>query len=113
VIFAGAILFLTILKFIKVKKTLSPNSTILITGGCMGLGKEIALNFASNHKCNIIIYDIQTNLSTSLLEEIKKAGGKGHFYECDISNQEMVAKVFKETTQKFQMIDILVKHTFQ
>lgn len=48
------------------RKVLTPDSTILITGGCMGIGRELALMFASNNKCNIIVYDIRADLSESL-----------------------------------------------
>jgi len=76
----------------------------------MGIGKEIALQFASKHKCNIVVYDIRADLASSLLEEIKKAGGKGYFYECDVSNQEMVKKIFADTYKHFPVIDILINN---
>jgi len=34
----------------------------------MGLGREIAFLFASKHKCNVIIYDIRTDLADGLGE---------------------------------------------
>lgn len=40
------------------KHSISPNYNILITGGCMGMGAELAKIFAERHKCNIIIVDI-------------------------------------------------------
>ena len=53
-------------KLIRKRKVLTPDSTVLITGGCMGLGRSLALTFAKNHKCNIIIYDIRADLSDDL-----------------------------------------------
>jgi len=76
----------------------------------MGLGREVALLFASKHKCNVIIYDIRTELGKDLVKEINELGGKGYFYECDISKREIIKKVFTETLNKFQTIDILVNN---
>ena len=58
--------FLLIKNIFKKPKIISPSSNVLITGGCMGLGREVALLFASNHKCNVIIYDIRTELAKDL-----------------------------------------------
>lgn len=46
------------------KKSCTANSetTVLITGGCSGIGKQLAINFAKNLKCHIIIYDILPEL---------------------------------------------------
>lgn len=62
------ILFLLpiVMRHIGKKKQLTSESTVLITGGCLGLGRELALVFASKHKCNIIIYDIRADLADDL-----------------------------------------------
>ena len=50
----------------KKKHELTKDSTILITGGCQGLGKELVKKFASEHKCKIIVWDINTNLAPEI-----------------------------------------------
>jgi len=46
--------------------------------------------------------------SNCVVQEINTLGGKGYYYECDISNRETIKKVFAETLKKFPTIDILV-----
>ena len=69
-ILAGSILFLillpTIVRHFGPKKQLTSESTVLITGGCLGLGKELALLFASKHHCNVIVYDIRDDLADGI-----------------------------------------------
>ena len=48
--------------FLK-KKVISSDSIVLITGGSMGLGRELAVTLASRHKYHIIVYDIRVDLS--------------------------------------------------
>ena len=50
----------------KYKQKIDRNTNILITGGCMGLGFELCLIFAKKHQCNLIILDINENLSENL-----------------------------------------------
>jgi len=52
---------------------LNAETTVLITGACSGIGKQLALNFAKNLKCHIIIYD--------LLTELPKPFGKKCFFK--------------------------------
>ena len=58
------LLFKILSHFLKEKLKLDSQSVVLITGGCMGLGRKTALCFASKHKCNIIILDIREDLSS-------------------------------------------------
>ena len=48
-------------------------------------------------------------LSFLLVNSIEKAGGKGYFYKCDVTNQQNVTDVAKEILKRFQEIDILVR----
>ena len=44
-------------KYKKSKSKICSETVIILTGGCMGIGRQIALNFAEKNKCIIIIID--------------------------------------------------------
>ena len=41
---------------------LNQDSTILIVGGCLGLGKEMAIQLAKAYKATILIVDVRKDL---------------------------------------------------
>jgi all-trans-retinol dehydrogenase (NAD+) len=51
---------------IKVVSPITAKDVVLITGGCMGLGKALAIECAKK-KCKLIILDIRSDLSMELL----------------------------------------------
>jgi len=55
----AVVLFITIRKNKKyrLEKKKATISKVLVTGGCEGIGKEIALQFAKHLNCQIIIFD--------------------------------------------------------
>ena len=70
ILIIGIILILIILivgsKKQHKKQEIDSNTNILITGGCMGIGYQLALILAQKHKCNLIIIDIKEELSQNL-----------------------------------------------
>jgi len=62
------------------------NKIVLITGGGGGLGRRMAVLFATK-KCKVIIWDIRQNLIDETLKEIKDAGFSGTGYVCDVSKK--------------------------
>lgn len=65
-----------ILKYKKSKSEITSGTVILITGGCMGIGRQIALNFAEKNKCIIIILDKAEELSNKICMKKKKKNEK-------------------------------------
>ena len=76
----------------------------------MGVGKLLALEFAKNHKCEIIIYDIREDLMDPVIKDIENAGAKGYFYKCDVSNEAELASTVQNTLAHFKKIDILINN---
>lgn len=67
--------------------------TILITGAGTGLGKELALNYASlGH--TIILTGRREDVLHTVQNEIQSNGGKAYYFTLDITNyEELVRKV--------------------
>lgn len=84
--------------------------TALITGAARGIGKAIALKFASEG-CNIAFTDL--NIDDNALKtqaEIEKFGVKAKGYASNAANFEETHKVVDEISKEFGRIDILVNN---
>lgn len=84
--------------------------TALITGAARGIGKAIALKFASEG-CNIAFTDL--NIDDNALKtqsEIDSYGVKAKGYASNAANFEDTHKVVEEIAKEFGRIDILVNN---
>jgi len=81
------------------------NSTILITGGTSGIGLEFAKQL-TDQNANIIV----TGRNLNALNETKKAFPKIHTFQSDLSNPKDIEKLFKEVTQKFPELNIIINN---
>lgn len=77
----------------------------VITGAGSGIGKSIALLFAKQGAI-VHIVDLSEDNARQVMEEITGEKGRAFIYECNISDQQQVLKVF----QKINEIDILVNN---
>jgi 2-keto-3-deoxy-L-fuconate dehydrogenase len=84
------------------------NKKVIITGGGSGIGKAIALNLAGQ---GAIVHILEMNLENGLetVAEIKKGGGNGNVYQCNVVSQEEVIKVIN-TIAENGGIDILINN---
>jgi 2-keto-3-deoxy-L-fuconate dehydrogenase len=84
------------------------NKKVIITGGGSGIGKAIALNLAGQ---GAIVHILEMNLENGLetVAEIKKCGGNGNVYQCNVVSQEEVIKVIN-TIAENGGIDILINN---
>lgn len=84
--------------------------TALITGGARGIGKSIALEFASQG-ADVAFSDIKIDDSAeALLEELKSFGVKAICFASDASDFESCEKLINDTLKEFGKIDILVNN---
>ncbi|WP_037360275.1 SDR family oxidoreductase [Asinibacterium sp. OR53] len=74
--------------------------SVLVTGACGQLGKEICLAFV-NVGCMVFGVDVKTTQNN--LPTVK-------YYEADISNQEQVDQIFSDIYEKYGKIDILINN---
>lgn len=106
------ILLLYLLRYIYRKYRLinqqhiNESTTILITGGCLGIGKELIKIFLKKFKCKIINLDIRENEFKKLEEISKELGGTIQNILCDISNYDEL----NLTIKNIKSIHILINN---
>ena len=81
--------------------------TALITGAARGIGKAIALKYASEG-CNIAFTDLEVNLDTE--KEIASLGVKAKSYASNAADFAQTEEVVKAVKEEFGSIDILVNN---
>lgn len=89
---------------------------IFITGGSRGIGLAIALRAARDGaSVAIAAKTIETNPKLpgtifTAAEEIRAAGGEAFPIQCDIRDEEQIAKAIAQTVAEFGGIDILINN---
>jgi NADP-dependent 3-hydroxy acid dehydrogenase YdfG len=81
------------------------DKTILITGASSGIGKALAIHYASLNFQVILIARNIDNLNT-VVSEILKTGGKAEAVSCDVTNAEAFQNVINKIFSKYKRIDI-------
>ena len=82
--------------------------TCVILGGAQGIGAECVRQFAKAGG-NVAIGDIRSDEKTrSLRYEAESFGVQAKEYVVDVSDEEMVARMFDDIAGQFGSIDVLV-----
>ncbi|MFA5087208.1 MAG: 3-oxoacyl-ACP reductase FabG [Candidatus Paceibacterota bacterium] len=84
---------------------------VLITGASQGIGKAIALKFASLN-AKVALNDIvqqEENLK-AVKVEIEATGGQAEYFCADVSNMESVEKMIADIQIKMGRLDVLVNN---
>ncbi|MCX6357125.1 MAG: SDR family NAD(P)-dependent oxidoreductase, partial [Candidatus Aureabacteria bacterium] len=84
------------------------NVTVLVTGGSRGIGRAIALAFASRRARVAIAYVRAHEAARGVVQEIAARGGEGMAIACDARDWEAVRACVEQVTARFGQIDILV-----
>ncbi len=79
----------------------------IVTGGASGIGAKIA-EFFAQEGVKVLLADIQEGSMNLAVSAIRKKGGSGQGFFCDVTDGAMVAQMVKEATARFGTIDILV-----
>lgn len=85
------------------------DKTVIITGGALGIGKEIARHFG-NSSANVIIVDIDKKTGNETLKELKNHGFNVSFYQMDVTCLSEIKSLFEKVKSRFNNIDILVNN---
>jgi 2-keto-3-deoxy-L-fuconate dehydrogenase len=73
--------------------------TVIVTGGASGIGRAIALRFATSG-ARVYVIDIRAKEAEETVREISNAGGQASVHECDVTNQEEVRATFQELAKR-------------
>jgi len=82
---------------------------VLVTGGGRGIGRAIALAFASEG-CRVAITGRTQASLDAVAEEIRSRGGKALPLSCDVTRKDEVDALNREITGEFGGIQILVNN---
>ncbi|KAK3932887.1 Epidermal retinol dehydrogenase 2 [Frankliniella fusca] len=83
---------------------------VLVTGAGHGIGREIALKYASLGS-TVVCMDINEKGAAETVRDIKALGGaKAAAYKCDVSNRDEVLAVAKTITQEVGPVTVLVNN---
>lgn len=82
----------------------------LITGGARGIGKAIALKYASEGADIALTYFESAAQASDVVAEIESTGVKVKAYQCDASDFESTLALIEQVHKEFCHIDILVNN---
>ncbi|KYQ56151.1 Short-chain dehydrogenase/reductase family 16C member 6 [Trachymyrmex zeteki] len=81
-----------------------------ITGTGHGIGKELALRYASLG-ATVVCWDVNQESNEETVNEIKKTGtAAAYAYQCDVSNRDHVFSVAERVKQEVGNVTILVNN---
>lgn len=84
-------------------------STVLITGGGMGIGRLMALKAAALG-ARVIIWDINPDNLARVSDELKRAGRTVFGYQVDVSDREAVYDAARRTLAEAGSVHILINN---
>jgi len=84
--------------------------TVLVTGASRGIGKAIALKFASESAQIVINFSKNETEAHKVAKEAEALGGKASCLQADISSLESQKQLFQRISSDFQKLDILVNN---
>lgn len=80
----------------------------IITGASSGIGRGCAIELAREGAKVVINYTGNSKGAEDTLQAVREVGGEGMIFKADVSKEEEVIAMFKETVSKFGTVDILV-----
>lgn len=85
------------------------NKVAIVTGGTSGIGKAITIEF-TREGASVVFIGRRKEKGLMVEKEIEDFGGKGLFFQGDITDYDSVRKLIDLTLEKFGKIDILVNN---
>ena len=82
-------------------------NTVLITGGCSGIGKIMGRMCLEKGACKLVIWDINEKAIEATVKELS-ALGSVYGHKADISSPESVDKAYGDTKEACGDVDILI-----
>ena len=79
----------------------------LITGAAGGIGRAVALCFASEG-AHVIVSDINASGSAETLQLLQEAGGSGFSIQADVMHEDEIQSLYRQIIDRFAKLDIVV-----
>ena len=89
------------------------NQVAVITGGSSGIGTGVCKALAMEGATVVVNHSSAKSAGRAkeVLNEIEATGGQGIIYQCDVSREEEVVKMFADVIQQYGTVDILVNNS--
>jgi len=85
--------------------------TAVVTGSSSGIGRAVSKKLASLGATVVLVARNEKNLE-QVRKEIEDDGGKADLFPTDVTQNEQVEKLMRDTAEKYGQIDILVNSAF-
>ena len=85
------------------------NKTAIITGAASGMGRAMAILFASEG-AKVVVADLKQDTIDEVVKIIHESGGRAMGLICDVSHEEDIKRLIDQTRQKYQTLDILINN---
>jgi NAD(P)-dependent dehydrogenase (short-subunit alcohol dehydrogenase family) len=85
-------------------------SNAVITGAASGFGRALALTLAKRGGWKILVADINRAGMEETLAMVRKAGGDGEVFECDVSKPEEVQRMADYAFASWKKVDLLINN---
>ena len=86
------------------------DKAVIVTGGGSNIGRAIVLGFA-REGASITIGDIDIDQANAVANEARKAGAAAvQVVKCDVTDLAQVQAMFKQTTDAYGRLDVLVNN---
>lgn len=84
--------------------------TAIVTGASRGIGRKIALELGKEGYNVVVNYAGNKEKAEEVVSEIKSFGVEAFAFQANVSEQDEVKTMIKETTSQFGTIDVLVNN---
>lgn len=91
-------------------KQLLPSDVILITGGAMGLGKEMAINFIKHGAKSLVLWDLNADALEKTKNELQTNHVKVYTYVVDVTDRHKVYSEAEKVKNDVGMVTYLVNN---
>lgn len=85
------------------------NTVAVVTGSSSGIGKAIALR-VGEEGATVVVAARRMDLCQQTVRQIEQAGGKASVQQTDVSQEEQVERLIRETVDRYGRLDILVNN---
>jgi 3-oxoacyl-[acyl-carrier protein] reductase len=82
----------------------------IVTGAAVGMGREIAIAFGGLGASVVVNYSKSRAEAESTAERVRSAGGEPLLVQADVSRDDQVRAMVRQTLDRFGRIDVLVNN---